>query len=448
METPPLSSPPPSSSPLSSSPLSPPRKRHVAAVVVGNALEFYDFTTYAYFAAQIGATFFPFKTPFLSLLASLAAFGIGFLGRPVGGVLIGAYADRAGRRPAMMLSFALMGVAILAFVLMPSYARIGIAAPVLVVIIRFLQGIAVGGDVGPTTAFLLEAAPERRRGFFAALQFSSQGLSSVCAGAIGVTLASVLGAQELQDWGWRLALGLGAAILPFGFLIRRTLPETLHPHEIATTARPPLPPRNGWLGARLPPHAWRTIVLGFCMLASATVGFYVVAYLTTYASQFLHMKTSVSLGATLVFGIANIVFSALAGHLSDLYGRKPVMIVPRVLFLFAIWPAFALLVARRDTATLLGAALVLGALGQMAAVVVVSLSEALPKQVRSAGLATTYALAISIFGGTAQFNVTWLIGATGDVMVPAYYLMAATALGIVAMALMHETAPVKLPGDA
>ncbi len=409
-----------------------PRKRHVAAVVIGNALEFYDFTTYAYFAAQIGATFFPFKTHFLTLLASLAAFGIGFLGRPVGGALIGAYADRAGRRPAMMLSFGLMGVAILAFVLMPSYARIGIAAPILVVIIRFLQGIAVGGDVGPTTAFLLETAPERRRGFFAALQFSSQGLSSVCAGAVGVTLASVLGAQELQDWGWRLALGLGAVILPFGYLIRRTLPETLHPHEAAAIGRPPLPPRTA-----------RTIVLGFCMLASATVGFYVVAYLTTYASQFLHMKTSVSLGATLVFGLANIVFSALAGHLSDLYGRKPVMIVPRVLFLIAIWPAFALLVARHDTATLLGAALVLGALGQMAAVVVVSLSEALPKQVRSTGLATTYALAISIFGGTAQFNVTWLIGATGDIMVPAYYLMAATVLGIVAMALMEETAPVK-----
>src|SRR6185312_10909071 len=199
----------------------PPLKRHVAAVVVGNALEFYDFTTYAYFAAQIGATFFPFKTPFLTLLASLAAFGIGFLGRPVGGALIGAYADRRGRRPAMMLSFGLMGAAILAFVLMPSYARIGILAPVAVVIIRFIQGIAVGGDVGPTTAFLLEVAPERRRGFFTALQYSSQGLSTLCAGAVGVTLASLLAPQELQEWGWRLALGLGGVILPFGLLIRR-----------------------------------------------------------------------------------------------------------------------------------------------------------------------------------------------------------------------------------
>jgi MFS family permease len=410
-----------------------PRKRHVAAVVIGNALEFYDFTTYAYFAAQIGAVFFPFKTPFLSLLASLAAFGIGFLGRPVGGILIGQYADRHGRRPAMMLSFTLMGVAILAFVLMPSYAAIGIAAPVAIVIIRFLQGIAVGGEVGPSTAFLHEMAPEHRRGFFTTLQYSSQGLSSVCAGAVGVTLASVLSTGQLQDWGWRLALGLGAVILPFGLIIRRSLPESLHAHETREAARAPLPPRT-----------WRTIVLGFFMLGSATIGFYVTAFLTTYASQYLHMKANVSFAATLVFGVANIVFSALAGYLSDIFGRKPVMIIPRVLFLCAIWPAFTLIVARRDAATLLTAAFVLGALGQMSATILVALSEALPKQVRSAGLAMTYAFAISIFGGTAQFNVTWLIHATGDIMVPAYYLMVATALGIVAMALMDETAPVKL----
>src|SRR6185312_9493681 len=171
---------------------------------------------------------------------------------------------------------------------------------------------------------------------------------------------------------------------------------------------------------------------------------YVTAFLTTYSSQFLHMKANVSFAATLVFGIANIVFSALAGYLSDIFGRKPVMVIPRTLFLVAIWPAFALVVARRDATTLLTAAFVLGALGQMAVAGFVALSEALPKQVRSAALATTYALAISIFGGSAQFNVTWLIGATGDVMIPAYYLMAATLVGVIVMAMMDETAPVKL----
>ena len=153
----------------------PPTRRQIAAVALGNALEFYDFTVYAYFAVQIGLTFFPFKTPFLSLMASLAAFGIGFAGRPLGAILIGAYGDRIGRKPAMLLSFALMGAAILLLALTPSFATIGIAAPVIVVAARLLQGIAVGGDVGPTTAFLLESAPEERRGFFTSLQYATQG---------------------------------------------------------------------------------------------------------------------------------------------------------------------------------------------------------------------------------------------------------------------------------
>lgn len=409
----------------------PPRKRHVAAVVIGNALEFYDFTTYAYFAAQIGATFFPSKAPFVSLLASLAAFGIGFAGRPLGGFLIGAYGDRKGRRPAMMLSFVLMGVAIVAFVAMPSYAQIGIAAPIGVVLIRLLQGIAVGGDVGPTTAFLLEAAPEEHRGLYAALQYSSQGVSTLCAGVVGVALAQGMSAEALEAYGWRIALGLGAVILPIGFAIRRSLPETLAPHEAEA-------PRV------LDRRHYRTIVLGFFMLGSTTIGFYVTAFLTTFASQFLKMDRTLAFLATLVFGVANIVSSALAGHLSDRFGRKPLMVAPRALFLLATWPAFHFLVERRDAWSLLGAAFVLGMLGQMAVTGFVGLSEALPKNLRSASLATTYALAIAIFGGTAQFTVAALTRSTGDLMLPAYYLMAGTVVGLVAMALMDETAPVKL----
>jgi MFS family permease len=255
-------------------------------------------------------------------------------------------------------------------------------------------------------------------------------VSTLCAGTVGVTLAYLLGPGALADYGWRIALGLGGVILPIGFIIRRALPETLEAHEAAA-------PRA--IGRR----EWRSMILGFFMLGSATVGFYIIAYLTTYASQFLHMTVAASLWATLVFGAANIVFSALSGHLSDRFGRKPLMLVPRVLFLLATWPAFALLVERRDLVTLLSVAFVLGALGQMAVTGFVALSEALPKNMRSASLATTYALAIAIFGGSAQFNVTWLLNATGDIMTPAWYLMAFTVIGIVAMALMDETAPVK-----
>src|ERR1043166_6599027 len=406
-----------------------PLKRQVAAVAVGNALEFYDFTTYAYFAKQIGDSFFPSHAPLVSLMASLAAFGIGFAGRPVGAILIGAYGDRVGRKPAMLLSFGLMGIAILMLAFTPSFAAIGFAAPVTVVLARLLQGVAVGGDLGPTTAFLLEAA-EAQRGFYTSLQYSSQGVSTLLGGLVGVALSNALDPQALTDHGWRIAFLLGAMILPIGFIIRRALPETLHGDAAASIDS------QQW--------SWRPVVLGFFMLGGATVGFYVLAYLTTYASVVLHMKTNVSFAATVVFGLANIIFSALAGALSDRFGRWPLMVIPRALFTLGIYPAFVLIVHNRDALTLLGAAFILGALGQMGVTGFVALSEALPKRVRSAALATTYAVAISIFGGTTQFNVTWLIAHTGNVMMPAYYLTVAAIVSLVAMAMMKEPAPLTL----
>jgi MFS family permease len=416
--------------PASNGTLPPVLKRQIAAVAVGNALEFYDFTTYAYFAKQIGDSFFPSHVPLVSLMASLAAFGIGFAGRPVGAILIGAYGDRVGRKPAMLLSFGLMGIAILMLAFTPSFAAIGLAAPVIVVLARLLQGVAVGGDVGPTTAFLLEAAPEAQRGFYTSLQYSSQGVSTLLGGLVGVALTNLLDPAALTDYGWRIAFLLGASILPIGFIIRRALPETLHGDAAASSDS------QQW--------SWRPVVLGFFVLGGATVGFYVLAYLTTYASVVLHMKANVSFAATVVFGLANIIFSALAGALSDRFGRWPLMVIPRALFTLGIYPAFVLIVHNRDALTLLGAAFILGALGQMGVTGFVALSEALPKRVRSAALATTYAVAISIFGGTTQFNVTWLIVHTGDVMMPAYYLTVAAIVSLVAMAMMRETAPVIL----
>ena len=348
--------------------------------------------------------------------------------------MFGSYGDRVGRKPAMLVCFALMGVAILLLALTPSYAAIGFAAPTLVVIARLLQGLAVGGDVGPTTAYLFEAAPEHRRGFYAALQYSSQGMSTLAGGIVGVTLSSVLDAQALNDYGWRIAFLLGAVILPVGFLIRRALPETFHEAERAQAVSAPVP--------------WRIIVLGFFMLGSTTIGFYVIAYMTTFAATVLHMKTNVSFGATLAFGAANIVFSTLSGILSDRYGRKPLMIWPRVLFFVLILPLFFLIIRNHDAVTLLGATFVLGALGQMAVVGFVTMSEVLPKHMRSASLAITYATAISIFGGTTQLNITWLIHETANPMAPAWYLLAATLVGIVAMVLMPETAPVILKRPA
>ena len=201
--------------------------RQLAAVTAGNALEFYDFLTFGFFATQIGQAFFPAYDDYGRLLLTLATFGVGFLTRPLGGILIGRLADRKGRKPAMLLSFTLMGVAITGLALTPSYRSIGMAAPVLAVLFRLVQGFALGGEVGPSTAFLMEAAPPERRGLYVSLQFATQNGAVLIAGLIGVALANAFGAASLSDWGWRVAFLVGAAIVPFGLIASKRLPETL-----------------------------------------------------------------------------------------------------------------------------------------------------------------------------------------------------------------------------
>ncbi|HWE06306.1 MAG TPA: MFS transporter, partial [Rhizomicrobium sp.] len=202
--------------------------RNVAAAIAGNALEFYDFVTYAFFAVQIGRVFFPAHSEYASLMLSLGTFGAGFAMRPIGGIVIGRYADRVGRKPAMIFSLALMGAAVLAVAVVPSYAAIGVAAPALVVIARMAQGFALGGQVGPTTAFLMEAAPLSQRGFYTAWQGGSQYCASLAGGIVGILLSTFLDAGQLQAYGWRIAFALGALTLPFGLVLMRNVPETLH----------------------------------------------------------------------------------------------------------------------------------------------------------------------------------------------------------------------------
>jgi MHS family citrate/tricarballylate:H+ symporter-like MFS transporter len=408
------------------------RKRHIAAAVTGNALEFYDFTTYAYFAIQIGHSFFPSHDPFISLMAALVTFGAGFVMRPIGAIVIGRYADRIGRKPAMLLSLGMMGAGVLGLAITPSYAAIGIAAPIIVVLLRLIQGFALGGEVGPTTSFLMEAAPPEKRGLYGALQFASQGVSTLLAGIAGVVLANLLNAQQLEDFGWRIALALGALVVPVGLIIRRSIPETLH----AGTALP--------LG-RADARVWRTAIIGLLVIMGSTTSFYVVSFLSTYAQAYLHMKINVSFASTLIFGVCNAVFSLIGGALSDRFGRRPVMIWPRVLLLAAIYPAFLLITAERNALALLVATAVLAILAQSSgAVSLVAITEALPKRVRSTAMATVYALGVATFGGTTQPIVTWLIHRTGNIFAPAWWMIATTAFCIGALLMLEETAPVKV----
>ena len=405
----------------------------VTAAVIGNALEFYDFTTFAYFAAQIGQAFFPSKSHFVSLMLALGAFGAGFILRPVGSLVLGHYADRHGRRPAMLISFAMMGVGIVGLTLTPSYATIGVAAPILVVFWRLCQGFALGGEVGPTTAYLIEAAPPGRRAFYAAWQAGSQNLAAIVGGLTAVILAHLLGSAELDAWGWRLAFGIGALILPVGLILRRSLPETLHRPEEATRHQPAL--------TTLTAHT-RIISLGLALIAAATVSTYSMTYMTTYARETLKMSAAVSLAAPIVNGAAGVTFGLIGGLLSDRLGRRTMMIWPRVAFILALWPAFYLMAHNRDAVTLfVGIAVLAGTSALTTAAVFTAISESLRKEVRGLALGGVYAIAVAVFGGGTQPAIHWLIHATGDPLSPAWCGIAFAAAGLIASLLIRETAP-------
>jgi MHS family citrate/tricarballylate:H+ symporter-like MFS transporter len=411
-------------------------RRHVLAAVIGNGLEFYDFTTYAFFSISIGHAFFPDLGEYVNLSLSLGIFAAGFVMRPIGGIVIGTYGDRSGRKPAMLLSFALMGGAIVAMALIPPFRTIGWAAPMLALVARSVQGFALGGEVGPTTAYLFEAAPVPHRGLYASFQSVSQSVSSLVGGAVGVTLAQLLDAATLDEWGWRIAFLIGGATLPFGLVMRRSLPETLHTHDHAVSHAPLEE------GVSVFRTHWRPIAFGLMVFASGTVATYTLNYLTTYARGTLHMLAKTSFAATLVLGAFGIVAAAAGGWLCDRIGRKPVMIWPRILFLLTIYPLFLMIVRMHDATALLVGSAALSVLANFSsAAVYAALTEGLPKEIRGRGFSTIYALSITVFGGSTQSILTWLIHVTGNPMAPAWYLTAFTLLGVIGIVLIAETAP-------
>jgi len=411
-------------------------KRHVTAAVIGNALEFYDFTTYAFFATQISQAFFPGKTSFTKLILALIAFGVGFALRPLGAIVIGRLADRAGRKPAMLLSLTIMGVSIVGLALTPSYAAIGMAAPVLVLAWRLIQGFALGAEVGPTTAFLVEAAPPAQRGLYGAWQSVSQNLAAIAGGLVGVSIAGLAGSAFLASWGWRIAFLMGALILPFGYYLRRSLPETLGRAEDPLPVHPQRPHLKG--------H-WRVLLIGLALITAATVSTYVFNYLTTFAIHTLKMPPTAAFGATLVNGLAGVIGGLAGGILCDRYGRRPLLIWPRIAFLIVTWPAFLLMVRRHDTETLLAATFVIAFLSALStAAVLVGLTESLDKSVRGLAMGTVYATAVCIFGGATQPLIAWLTHATGDPLSPAWVTIASGVVGLIASLFYRESAHAKL----
>lgn len=420
---------PPTAAPAAKPAATVPR-RVVAATVAGNALEFYDFVTYAFFAVYIGRAFFPASTPLASLLLSVTVFGVGFVTRPLGGVLIGAFADRAGRKPAMLLTIGLITVGTLGLALTPSYEQIGLAAPIIVVACRLVQGIALGGEVGPATAFLIEAAPADRRAFYSGWQLASQGLATLVAGAFGMVVIATLTPQQLQAWGWRLPFLVSLMLVPLAVYLRREMPETLH--------------EGGGVGERVGLAALlrhrRTIGLAVLVILGGTVSNYVSNYMTTYAIATLKFPPLVAMGATVMVGVATFAFSLLGGWLADRHGRKPVMLWPRLATVLLVVPVFGLLIDHPSLPMLLVATFVIAALGAMSGgASITAIPELLPRGIRASGLSIAYAVGVSLFGGTTQFVVTWLIGATGNAAAPAWYVAATSVITALAMMAMPES---------
>jgi MFS transporter, MHS family, citrate/tricarballylate:H+ symporter len=406
--------------------------RKVVAIGVGNALEFYDFITFSFFAIQISHSFFPESQTSHGLIYSLATFGVGFLTRPLGGIVIGMYGDRVGRKPAMVLSFALMGASILGVALTPSYSQIGIAAPILLAIFRLAQGFALGGEVGPSTAYLVEAAPPYRRGLYVSIQFMTQDLAVLAAGLAGFLLTMWLTPAALDVWGWRVAFLIGATIVPLGLHMRRNLPETLHATDpqISTAEQRRVPVR--------------LIVLALLLMMASMIYIYGLDYITTYAQDSLHMRPASAFGATVMLGLCAVVADPISGFLSDRIGRRPVLLGAAVVLVLLLVPAYWLMTELTSAPVIFGTMGILAVLQAFFATpALVTVTESFPKAVRSSALAIIYAVAVSVFGGSTQFAIKTLIDLTGSALAPAWYMTGAVLIGGVAMSLMRETAPIK-----
>ncbi len=400
----------------------------VFAAVLGNGFEFFDFTVYATYLGLIGQAFFPSDNVLASDLASAAAFGAGFVARPLGGALIGAYGDRAGRKPAMTLSIGLMAIGSALIAVTPGYATIGVWAPILLVLARLLQGFAVGGEVGPATMFMLEAAPPERRMFFASWQLASQNLGSLASGVIGFALALLLTKSSFDDWGWRVPFALGVLIAPVGIYIRSRLVETL---ETPRHERP----AGAWaIAARVLVQNWTGVLIGLALISGGTITQYFLITMTPFAIRTLHLPESTAMLGAMTLGISGGLGSLAGGLLADRFGIRTVAIVPRVLLMILLFPVMKFLVANPSGATLVAAIAVLSLLHAASVAVGIMLIPLIfPPAVRSTGLAVSYSLGVAIFGGTATYIVTWLVGATGDPLASTYYVMAASVVMLLAV---------------
>ena len=413
-----------------------PKPFQVAAAVIGNALEWYDFLVFGFLTVIIAQLFFPSGNQYLSLLFTTGTFGVGFFMRPIGGIVLGIYADRRGRKAALLMVIVLMTVAMAMIAFAPTYAAIGVGAPLIIVLARLLQGFSAGGEFASATTFLIESAPAHRRGFYGSWQMVGQGLAALIGAILGTVLTRSLTHEALDAWGWRVPFLFGLIIGPLGLYIRRNLDET----SAFLQSRRTSVGQQAYAGALASRVKEMLACLGLGV--AGTISFYIVlVYIPTFARTQLHMSLDQAFLAQSIGLACEVVLIPIFGLLSDLVGRKPVMVAALVLDLVVTYPLFSWVSANPSFGVLLTMQIILCSLfGVFSGPFSAAMAEQFPTRVRSTALAISYNIPVMLFGGFAQFFVTWLIAATGTPIAPAYYLMFGAAVGLLAAVFLKERA--------
>jgi MHS family proline/betaine transporter-like MFS transporter len=397
----------------------------IVAATIGNILEWFDFVVYGFFAVTIAEVFFPTGNPTVSLLITFGAFGLAYLVRPLGAIVVGGFTDRAGRKNGLLLSIALMTIGTTLMAVTPGYATIGLAAPIIITLARLLQGFSVGGEFGGAVSFLAEHGGVRR-GFAASWQFATGGMITLLASLFGVLLTTLLSHQQLVEWGWRLPYIFGILVGPAGLYIRAKVIET---PEFLAAEKPTTVP----LGELLRRHPLPVLLaLGISIISNSS--FYILTYIPTYGVKTLHLPASTGFTATLIGGAVLAIGCPLFGHWSDKLSRPLLMVITCWLFVLTPYLAFWLMAAFPSLAACILAVTWLNLIKAGYSGVLPSLmSEQFPVEVRAIGVSLGYSLSVSIFGGLAPLTATWLIAITGDKLSPSYYLIFSALLSLAAL---------------